>query len=203
MKCLKRQDQPELNFPVSINYIVLPAAVPSKKCLRVFSLTHTHTLSLVNNRTKNAWIWGKAREEKRVEKKRNSLLQMQTNGKKVNPRQLMKQRKSACFRGLPHLASVRPRVGALCVCLCEPTIFHLSPCFINAFVFLFLFRGDWDLSPCVYGTVLAESSTPPITKSDVCGWSGLQDPACACRDQRVDGLRRERRRRSRYRWNGT
>jgi hypothetical protein len=40
----KRQDQPELNFPVSINYIVLAVAVPSKSVSSLSSLTHTLSL---------------------------------------------------------------------------------------------------------------------------------------------------------------
>ena len=78
----KRRDQPELNFPVSINYIVL--AVPSrtfKKCLESF-LSLTHTLPLWSTTEQKRLNWGGEAKERKVEKKGNSLLQMQTNRKK-------------------------------------------------------------------------------------------------------------------------
>jgi hypothetical protein len=117
---------------------------------------------------------------------------------KASPRQAHEEANLHASRGLSRLASVRPRVGALC----EPAIFHLRHASLLPFFFCFFF-GGFDLLALRVWNRFVVSSTPSITEIGVCGWGRLQDRECACRDERVDGLRRKRRRRSRCRWNGT
>ena len=85
--------------------------------------------------------------------------------------------------------------------VCEPAIFHLRHASLLPFFFV-SFSGDSTFSPCVYGTAVWYLQHRPSQSGD-CGWDRLQDRECACRDERVDGLKRKRRRRSRCRWNGT